>query len=70
VYLSGEETASFLRTLADALEDDSEVTIHGNDWEILLKCAELIEVEMEILNRSGREVEFEELEDSGRLSAE
>lgn len=74
VYLSGEETASFLRTLADALEDDSEVTIHGDDWEIPFKYAEPIEVEVEFSNRSGRELEieleFEEPEDNGSLSAE
>ena len=74
VYLSGGETASFLRTLADALEDDTEVTIRGDDWEIPFEYAEPIEVEVEFSNRSGRELEieleFEEPDDGGGLSAE
>lgn len=74
VYLSGEETASFLRTLADAVEGDNRMTISGDDWEIPFEYGEPIEVEVEFSNRSGRELEieleFEEPDDSDGLAVE
>jgi amphi-Trp domain-containing protein len=59
VYLSGAETASFLRTLADAVEDGDELLVSGDDWEIPFEFTDPIEVEIEFSNRSKRELEIE-----------
>lgn len=59
VYLSGGDTAAFLRTLADAIEDGNELLVSGDDWEIPFTFAEPIEVEIEFSNRSERELEIE-----------
>lgn len=75
VYLSGSDTASFLRTLADAIEDGDELLVSGDDWEIPFEYEEPIEIEVEFSSHSGRELEieleFEEPEDgAGGLRVE
>lgn len=71
VYLSADETAAFLRSVADSLEDGDELTISGDDWEIPFAFAEPIEVEVEFSSRREREleleVEFTERTDGGGL---
>lgn len=75
VYLSGADTASFLRTLADAIDDGDELLVSGDDWEIPFEYGEPIEIEIEFSSHSGRELEIE-LEfdepddDAGDLSVE
>lgn len=59
VYLSREETAAFLRDLADQLERDSSVTVAGSDWEIPFEYREPIEVEVEFTKQRERELEIE-----------
>lgn len=75
VYLSGGDTAAFLRTLADAVEDGNELHVSGDDWEIPFEFAEPIEVEIEFSNQSKAELEIEfEFEepktDTGDLNVE
>ncbi len=69
IYLSGGETASFLRGLADAIESDTQLTVSGDDWEIPFRYREPIEVEIEFSKqREGEleiEVEFSEARDEG-----
>lgn len=59
VYLSGTDTASFLRTLADAIDSGDDLLINGDDWEIPFEYAEPIEIEIEFSSHSGRELEIE-----------
>lgn len=59
VYLSREETAAFLRNLADAIEDDTKLTVSGDDWEIPFEYREPIELEVEFTKRRFRELEIE-----------
>ncbi|WP_049921546.1 amphi-Trp domain-containing protein [Halopiger djelfimassiliensis] len=59
VYLSREETAAFLRTLADRIEADTTITIAGSEWEIPFEYREPIEVEIEFTKRRDRELEIE-----------
>lgn len=69
VHLSREETAAFLRHLADGIEDDTRITVSGEDWEIPFAYREPIEVEVEFSKqREGEleiEVEFTEAQDAG-----
>lgn len=59
VYLSTDETAAFLRSVADSLDGGNELTISGDDWEIPFEFAEPIEVEVEFSSRRERELELE-----------
>jgi len=59
VYLSADETAAFLRSVADSLDDGRELRISGDDWEIPFAFAEPIEVEVEFSSRRERELELE-----------
>lgn len=59
VYLSRAETAAFLRSVADSLEDDTRLTISGEEWEIPFEYREPIEVEVEFTSRRERELEIE-----------
>lgn len=59
VYLSREETAAFLRNVADSLEAGTELTISGDEWEIPFEYREPIEVEVEFTSRRERELELE-----------
>jgi amphi-Trp domain-containing protein len=59
VYLSGEETATFLRELADAVEDDTRLTISSDEWEIPFEYREPIEVEVEFTRGREHELEIE-----------
>ncbi|SEO90730.1 amphi-Trp domain-containing protein [Halogranum amylolyticum] len=74
VRLSREMTATFLRELADQLEDDNELTVSGDDWEIPFRFGEPIEVEVEFIGERKRELEieleFEWAEDEGQLNVE
>jgi amphi-Trp domain-containing protein len=69
VHLSREETAAFLRHLADGIEADTRITVSGEDWEIPFSYREPIEVEVEFSKqREGEleiEVEFTEARDGG-----
>ncbi|MDZ5809973.1 amphi-Trp domain-containing protein [Halorubrum sp. AD140] len=73
VHLSATETAAFLRSVADSLDDGDELTISGDDWEIPFAFAEPIEVEVEFSSRREREleleVEFTERTDGGGIDA-
>lgn len=59
VYLSRDETAAFLRDLADQLEAGSSFTISTADWEIPFQFQEPIEVEVEFSKQQKRELELE-----------
>ncbi|MEM4782599.1 MAG: amphi-Trp domain-containing protein [Halalkalicoccus sp.] len=59
VRLSGEETAAFLRNLADAVESDTSITVSGSDWEIPFEYREPIEVEVEFSKKREGELEIE-----------
>ena len=59
VYLSRGETATFLRDLADSIEDDTTLTISSTDWELPFEYREPIEVEIEFTNHRERELEVE-----------
>lgn len=59
VYLSRQETASFLRDVAGALERGDELTFSGDDWELPFSYREPIEIEIEFTDRNERELELE-----------
>lgn len=59
VYLSGSQTATILRTIADALDQGNELLISGDNWEIPFEYDEPVEVEIEFSSHSGRELELE-----------
>lgn len=59
IHLSGDETAAFLRNLADAIESDNQLTVSGNDWEIPFAYREPIEVEVEFSKQREGELEIE-----------
>ncbi|WP_137291458.1 amphi-Trp domain-containing protein [Natronorubrum halophilum] len=59
VYLSRQETADFLRDLADQLEAETTVTVAGSTWEIPFEYREPVEVEVEFTSRRERELEIE-----------
>ncbi len=59
VYLSREETAAFLRDLADQLEAETTVTVAGSTWEIPFEYRTPIEVEIEFTGQRDRELEIE-----------
>jgi amphi-Trp domain-containing protein len=69
IRLSRDETASFLRHLAVWIENDTQITVSGQDWEIPFAYREPIEVEVEFSKqRKGEleiEVEFTEARDGG-----
>lgn len=71
IYLSGGETATFLHDLADAIGNDTHLTVSGEDWEIPFDYREPIEVEIEFSKqREGEleiEVEFTETTEGGGL---
>lgn len=74
VYLSREETAAFLRDVADSLEAGTQLTVSGDEWEIPFEYREPIEVEVEFTSRRERELELEleftEPDDGGNISVE
>ena len=57
LHLSREATASFLRELADQIEDDTSLTLSSKEWEIPFEYREPVEVEVEF--EGGREAELE-----------
>jgi amphi-Trp domain-containing protein len=59
VYLSREQTAAFLRDLADSIEEDTTVTVSGDGWTIPFEYREPIEVEVEFTSRYEKELEIE-----------
>ncbi|WP_265111064.1 amphi-Trp domain-containing protein [Halosolutus halophilus] len=59
VYLSREETATFLHDLADQLEADSSFTISTSEWEIPFNYSDPVEVEIEFSEQRERELEIE-----------
>ncbi|MFC6718058.1 amphi-Trp domain-containing protein [Natrialbaceae archaeon GCM10025810] len=71
-HLSRTEAAKFLREIAEALEDDTSLTVSGGSWEIPFEYREPIEVEVELSGRRTPELEiefeFEAAEGEGGLS--
>ncbi|SIR72475.1 amphi-Trp domain-containing protein [Natronorubrum thiooxidans] len=59
VYLSRDETAAFLRDLADQIEAETTVTVAGSGWEIPFEYRDPIEVEIEFTKQRDRELEIE-----------
>ncbi len=59
VYLSREETAAFLRDLADSIDEGTELTVSGDGWVLPFEYAEPIELEVEFTSRRERELEIE-----------
>ncbi len=57
VQLSRDQTATFLRELADQIETGTNLTVSTSDWEIPFTYDEPIEVEVEFTG--GRESELE-----------
>jgi amphi-Trp domain-containing protein len=71
VYLSRDETAGFLRDLADQVESDTTLTVSSDEWEIPFEYDGPVEVEVEFSDRREREleieVEFTEPSDTGSV---
>jgi amphi-Trp domain-containing protein len=71
VYLAREETAEFLRDLADQVESDSQITVSSDDWEIPFAFDGPIEVEVEFSDKQYQELEIEleftEPSDTGKI---
>lgn len=59
VDLSRTATATFLRDLADQIDDHDEVTISSDEWEIPFAFVEPIEVEVEFSGDRDPELEIE-----------
>ncbi|WP_254547163.1 amphi-Trp domain-containing protein [Halomarina pelagica] len=59
VHLSRRATATFLRELADQIEDDTHLTISSADWEVPFEYREPIEVEVEFVSQNEGELEIE-----------
>lgn len=57
IHLSRAATASFLRDLADQVENDTSLTLSSQEWEIPFEYREPIEIEVEF--SGGREAELE-----------
>lgn len=59
VRLSRTATATFLRELADQLDEGSELTVSGDDWEIPFRFGDPVNVEVEFIGERTRELEIE-----------
>lgn len=59
VYLSREETAEFLHSLASQIESENRLTISSEDWEIPFEFDGPIEVEVEFAEKREKELEVE-----------
>lgn len=59
VHLSRAETATFLRNLADQIQNERRLTISTSDWEIPFEFSEPIEVEVEFTGGRKDELEIE-----------
>lgn len=59
VRLSTSATATFLRNLADQIEDGNDLTVSSDDWKIPFSFREPIEVEVEFIGDGKRELEIE-----------
>lgn len=59
VYLSREETATFLRDLADQIEADTTITLSSEEWEIPFEYDGPIELEVEFSSDRDAELEVE-----------
>jgi len=59
VRLPSDATATFLRDLADQIEDGNDLTISTKDWEIPFTFCDPIEVEIEFIGDGTRELEVE-----------
>jgi amphi-Trp domain-containing protein len=59
VYLSREETANFLRNLANQIESERRITISSEKWEIPFEYDSPIEVEVEFAEGDQTELEIE-----------
>lgn len=74
VRLSRTETATFLRDLADQIENGTELTLSSDEWEIPFQFSDPINVEVEFIGERKREleieVEFEWVEEGGSLTVE
>ncbi|MFC7082106.1 amphi-Trp domain-containing protein [Halorussus caseinilyticus] len=57
IHLSRQATATFLRDLADQIENDTSLTLASQEWEIPFEYREPVEVEVEFAG--GREAELE-----------
>ncbi|NEU55378.1 amphi-Trp domain-containing protein [Halorussus sp. MSC15.2] len=57
IHLSRDATASFLRELADQVENDTRLTLSSQEWEIPFEYREPVEIEVEF--SGGREAELE-----------
>ncbi|WP_137284281.1 amphi-Trp domain-containing protein [Halorussus salinisoli] len=57
IHLSRQATATFLRDLADQIENDTSLTLSSQEWEIPFEYREPVEVEVEFAG--GREAELE-----------
>jgi amphi-Trp domain-containing protein len=59
VRLSRESTAAFLRDLADQIESEPRLTISTDEWKIPFEFDEPIEVEVEFVGETHRQLELE-----------
>lgn len=59
VRLSRAATATFLRDLADQIEDGNELTVSSDEWEIPFRFGEPVGVEVEFIGERTRELEIE-----------
>lgn len=58
-HLSRDETATFLRELADQVEAGTELTVSSDKWRIPFEYREPIEIEVEFTSNRETELEIE-----------
>lgn len=59
VHLSRDATATFLRELADQIDEGTELTVSSKEWEVPFEYREPIEVEVEFVSQREGELEIE-----------
>jgi len=59
VHLSRDATATFLRELADQIDEGTELTVSSEEWEVPFEYGEPIEVEVEFVSQREGELEIE-----------
>lgn len=59
VHLSREATATFLRELADQIDEGTHLTVSSKEWEVPFEYREPVEVEVEFVSQREGELEIE-----------
>ena len=59
VHLSRDATATFLRELADQIDEGTHLTVSSTEWEVPFEYREPVEVEVEFVSQREGELEIE-----------